>query len=40
MACCDHSKGVAGLSKTIELTDERYSTLESIAAHDGEAPQH
>jgi hypothetical protein len=30
---------IAGLSKTNELTDERYSTLESIAARDGEAPQ-
>jgi hypothetical protein len=28
---------IAGLSKTNELTDERYSTLESIAARDGEA---
>ena len=28
------------MSKTIELTDEQYSTLESIAARDGEAPKH
>jgi hypothetical protein len=40
MVCCDHGKEIAGMSKTIELTDEQYSTLESIAARDGETPQH
>ena len=27
------------MSKTFELTDEQYSTLETIAARDGETPQ-
>ena len=27
------------MSKTIELTDEQYATLENIAARDGETPQ-
>ncbi len=38
--CRDHGKEIAGPSKTIELTDEQYSTLQSIAARDGETPQH
>jgi hypothetical protein len=38
MVCGVHRKETAGLSKTIALTDEQYSALESIAARDGETP--
>src|SRR3954466_4185710 len=39
MICCVHRKEIAGMSKTIELTDEQYATLASTAARDGETPQ-
>jgi hypothetical protein len=40
MVCCDQGKEMICMSKIIELTDEQYSTVESIAARDSETPQH